>query len=291
VITHPATETSKGVRELHCKDCGEDFRVEIPETIFTDGLIYEEQMGYYVVVGIDRHVNPTATVISVPITYMGKKIVGIADNAFKGDTSITELKLFAEHADDGVHFNIGKSAFEGCSSLSKLTFDAGYISVSDAAFADCTLLSTFDGEDHAIFFGSYSFKNTAITELVLRYVDTIKENAFEGSKLSSLTITQQVSTIEARAFKNLDLTSLVITNAYINTIGDEAFMGTDITELIASGSSIHNVGDRAFAETPLVKVIAERSFIYLGAEVFANCTHLTEVNLGTSIYTIGNGKQ
>ena len=98
------------------------------------------------------------------------EIVGIADNAFKGNTNIrsfyvvgTELRY------------IGKGAFEGCTNLRKFSTNRDDLTViKDRAFAGCKSLCRFAQDDNKIKkIGKDAFKDTGAV---------LKIDLFAGSK-------------------------------------------------------------------------------------------------------------
>lgn len=200
VVTLTPTETTKGIREFHCTDCGVEERIEMPETIYTDGLIYETYdwtTGDLMVVGIDRRVNPNATVIAVPKTYMGKNIIAIADSAFENDTSIKELDLERSQIK-----TIFLSSFKGCTSLATVNLGDNTEIVREYAFEDCTALENVSfGGVTAI--GMHAFKNTRLKSFVLpSTLQTIESEAFINcTALKSATISDGTQSIGNGVFK------------------------------------------------------------------------------------------
>ena len=175
-ITLAPTETTKGVREIHCPDCGYEDRVEVPESIYTDFLLYgptSDGTGTLAVVGIDRRYAPEVSVISVPASYMGTPITEIADGAFADDTVITELDT-----SNSKIMKIGISAFSGCTSLAKVTLGEWTESIRESAFEGCG----------------------ALAELQVEHVNEICMHAFKGVGLQSLNIECYVGEIESEAF-------------------------------------------------------------------------------------------
>ncbi len=200
VVTLTPTETTKGIREFHCTDCGVEERIEMPETIYTDGLIYETYdytTGELMVVGIDRRVSPNATVISVPKTYNGKAITYIADCAFENDTLITEINLEKSQITA-----IGLSSFRSCSALTTVKLGQDTKAIKEYAFEDCGKLENvnFMNVERICL---HAFKGTGIKNLVLpSTLQTIESEAFIDCKsLKTATISDGTSFIGNGVFK------------------------------------------------------------------------------------------
>lgn len=190
------TETTKGVREYVCADCDYFERVSVPESIYTDGLIYVLSDNSYYVTGIDRTINPTATVISVPKTYNGKSVTTISYNAFKDDTSITGLDL--THS---AITTIKQNAFQGCTSLTSVKLGAEIRVVESCAFDGSTNLTTVD-------FG-------AVSE-ILTY-------AFRNCKIESVTLPETLTLLDRYAFVNCTALTTITILAQAPKINDGVF--------------------------------------------------------------------
>lgn len=81
----------------------------------------------------------TDSAVVIPATALnGRTVVAIAENAFKGNTTIKSLTL------PGTVENVGASAFEGCSALEKVTGGDSIQVIGKAAFKNCTSLSTWN---------------------------------------------------------------------------------------------------------------------------------------------------
>ncbi|MBQ7407207.1 MAG: leucine-rich repeat protein, partial [Clostridia bacterium] len=102
-------------------------------------------------------------------------------------------------------FNIGDSAFKGCTGLTSITIPDSVTTIGDSAFKGCTGLTSITIPDS---------------------VTTIGNSAFSGcSGLTSITIPDSVTTIGNSAFKGCTgLTSITIPDS-VTTIGNSAFSG------------------------------------------------------------------
>jgi hypothetical protein len=147
--------------------------------------------------------DAAAKSIKVPdaVTYRGLAIpvIGIRESAFKGNTAITTVTV-------GKNVRIiDKHAFEGCTSLSKVTMkSAGYI--EDSAFEGCTSLKNLKIANNNEFIGSAAFKGCSALKSVIipAKVRTIDDEAFEGcSALKTVTIkSQNLILVGYKAFDN-----------------------------------------------------------------------------------------
>ena len=96
---------------------------------FTDEMMTYEKISGGVKI---TAVNPSATIINIPEIIDSYPILGIADDAFAGCASMTELKISAKIKE------IGSGAFNGCSALTELKLPDTLTSIGDGAFAKCS---------------------------------------------------------------------------------------------------------------------------------------------------------
>jgi len=73
-------------------------------------------------------------VLNLPSSYKGLPVIGVANNAFNGCTSITSVTLASSYT------FIGVSTFNGCSSLNSVTIPSSVTSIGNNAFNGCTTL-------------------------------------------------------------------------------------------------------------------------------------------------------
>jgi len=90
-------------------------------------------------------------------TYGNYRVIGIADNAFKGNTNIRRF-----HWSEPYFRYVGKSAFEGCSNLRYFGIGCDdFTKIKGKAFYNCTSLKKIYLDGDAIkYIGKGAFKNT-----------------------------------------------------------------------------------------------------------------------------------
>ena len=135
---------SNGIRKMASYTSTENS--EQTETI-VDGLKYDISDEYAVLLGLAD--DSEVTVVNVPAEVSGKPITKIMDSAFYR-TDITEVIL-----PDSVT-EIGRLAFEACSSLTKVDFGWGVVSIGEKAFCD-TAITRLELPDATRSIGAYAF--------------------------------------------------------------------------------------------------------------------------------------
>ncbi len=183
------------------------------------------------------------------------ELAGLADEAFKGVTKISELVI-----PTGADF-MGEYALQGCSSLTKVILPVGldFDNVGKGAFSGCSSLSIL----------GYSTQVIKAGEVVLfDDVTTIVEELFAGcSSIVSIT-GKGVDTIEASAFLNASSLAKVVFSDELGslTLGEAAFKGTALTQTID------------FTNTKSTTI---------AASVFENCRGITLIKIPATVTSIG----
>lgn len=125
----------------------EDYNEDGSNGLFREGTV---------IIGLDPD-SPVPERLEIPGKINGRSVSGIYADAFKGNTTVTEVVL-----PDVDYFYIRHNAFEGCSSLKKVIFKH-YTSIDDYAFKDCTSLTQLvkdwvKNDDDYVYFDDNSFE-------------------------------------------------------------------------------------------------------------------------------------
>ena len=146
----------------------------------------------------------TATEITIPATIQEVAVTQIGESAFEGNTTITKVGFDANGS-----YTIGKKAFKGCTAFSNIpTGNAAVTAIGESAFEGCTSLYTTGSNKSTL-----SFVNAV----------TVGKKAFRGcTKLSTLYFNNATS------------------------IGDSAFMGCTKIINIRNDGVLEEIGVAAF---------------------------------------------
>ena len=192
VKTVTVEKTGHSISDNSCVYCGQ------PASEGLDMVLISE--GEYTVSGIG---TCTDTEILIPTTYNGMPVVSVEASAFLNNTAITSVVL-----PDGIT-SIGENAFNGCESLTSVTFgkNSQLSSIGPGAFNYC-----------------YSLESITIPESVTN----IGSEAFNYCcGLRSVTFGE---------------------NSQLTSIGDYAFLGCYSLESITIPASVTSIGEWAFVE-------------------------------------------
>lgn len=117
-------------------------------------------------------------------------------------------------------------------------------------------------------------------------VTTIGPSAFEGDRLTSVTIPNGVTSIGANAFSSNWLGSVVIP-ASVTAIGDLAFKYSGLST-VSMSAGLQTIGDDAFANNLLQSITIPNSVAAIGVNAFWD-NELASVTIPGSVDSIGGG--
>ena len=240
------------------------------------------------------------TTIRIPRQLGGKKVISVADNAFKDQTNIIEVSfygvnkinvtdytygtptLYAKGFDGGSQIaEIGESAFEGCTNLTRVNFGEKEVTFKKAAFRGCKelyRLSFVNSENYTLKLilgdiGPNAFENTGFVFMDNYEFKNVGDNAFAGCK-KLRRISAKADTIGSSAFKGCD----VLTNINItaNSVGDECF--TECSALEDVKVKANSVGGYCFEKDTAIET-ASLDVPDIGRNAFSGCSSLERVTL------------
>ena len=146
-------------------------------------------------------------------------------SAFEGCSSLTSLTIPSSVT------SIGEFAFKGCSGLTSLTIPSGVTSIGESAFWDCSGLTSLIILSSVTRISREAFRYcSGLTSLIIpSSVTSIDEQAFWGcSGLTSLTIPSSVTSIGRSAFSGCSgLTSIYVYLEKLPELGTYLFSGCD----------------------------------------------------------------
>ncbi|MBQ8415624.1 MAG: leucine-rich repeat domain-containing protein [Clostridia bacterium] len=234
--------------------------VTIGDAAFMGAAVIEHiELGGGAKIGKEAFYN-TCSLKSIDLS----KVVSIGDLAFSGDIiydfSDGNYSVPAMNADGEYIYRyftneltevdlssltfIGKSAFAYCLELSTVVLGENLTEIADFGFDGCVELSAID----------------------LSNIVKIGSNAFTGTKLQSLTLTD-IESVGSYAFANIPtLTSVAFGNQQIN-VGEGAFASCTQLNNVSNMKNVVYVGDYAFAQTAIVSADLSAA-TYIGEQAF-----------------------
>ena len=217
--------------------------------------------------------------------------------------SVTDIMPYAFYKNDVLSSltlenkgSVGISAFEGCTSLSRIDIPESTTSVGDYAFKDCDRLKIAKIEDRTTVLplGKKIFDNSPLNSLYIgakiSYINDMGSEAspFCGNKsLKSVVITDVESDIFDYEFYNcIGLESVTVGDG-VERIGKWAFSGCSNLSEFVFGSNVTSIGEEAFSDCVNMTKITGRAVLppVCGAQALDdinkwNCTlYVPERNL------------
>lgn len=169
--------------------------------------------------------------------------------------------------------DIGKRAFENCSSLNNLTFTKTPARIDDMAF-----------------------KNAVITKFTVFPETDLSEKALYDLKTDEFVVENndlRFSTVDGVLFSKDKKTLIAFRNNLhseekqtytvpdgVKTIAPYAFSQSHCIGEVILPDSVTSIGEHAFANSSLKKIILPDSVKVIGEKSFANCNSLTDIDLG-----------
>ncbi len=233
--------------------------------------------------------------ISIPETFNGYKVVGIADNAFLSDrfANVNEVIL------PNTITYIGKKAFANFNSLTKINLPESLTKVGEYAFADCKLENIELPIGLSEISTGMFFNSELSIESVPENITKIGEFAFYGCKMTRFEIHKNLTEIGEGAFADCsNLTSIDVdtANTHFKFYNDALYdyEGRTLLQFIGNKYSSYvidkntfRVGAYAFYNSSLSSITIEDGLAYIGEYAFANNRSLSSIALKSSIIEIG----
>ncbi|MCL1857665.1 MAG: leucine-rich repeat protein [Oscillospiraceae bacterium] len=208
----------------------------------------------------------------------------IGSNVFNGCTSLREVTL-----NEGLA-SVGNGAFNGCTGMTKVSLPNTLTTISDNTFSGCTGLTIVSLPNVLLTIGNYAFSGcTGVVSLTLPdSVTTMGYYVFDGcSNLTSINYPRSLTNVAntyvsssvgyaSRLFYGCTKLTSITVSEDVTAIPAYTFSGSTNLQTVILPSTLVTIGNNAFANcTGLEKVWIDRNAATIGNNVFLNCSQLT----------------
>ena len=168
--------------------------------------------------------------------------------------------------------SIGRSAFSGCTGLTKVTFadNSRLESIEDFVFSGCTSLTSIKIPTSVTSIGNNTFKNC--------------------SSLESIEIPDNVTSIGEEAFSNCSSLRSVVIGSGVKKIGRSAFYGCEVLTKVnfAEDCQLESIGNQVFSGcSALASIEIPDSVTSIGSNTFSSCSSLESIEIPDNVTSIG----
>lgn len=231
--------------------------------------------------------------LNIPPTYGENEspVVGIANNAFNGSTTLTSLIIPSSVT------SIGNSAFANCTNLASVNASNSNVTyMGGQSFINCANLVTISFPAFAtsppyVLWEGQNFKNCPklTTINISNGITAINYETFSGcTLLNNVTIPETVTSIIANAFANCNALSSITIPSAVQTIGDNTFAGCRnlLSVNFSPNSNLVSVGYQCFLFCVKLVSVNFNSLTTLGSFAFWYCGKLETVTLPNNLESI-----
>lgn len=185
--------------------------------------------------------------------YKGARIAVTVPSTYDGPNGVKPI------------LSVGNGAFLK-SSVTKVVFEEGILSIGDSAFEKCASLI------------SVELPSTLMS---------IGDNAFYQCGLTRVVLPDSVTSVGTRAFGFCNSLTSVVLSKKLSNIAQRTFQSCALLQSVTIPGSVTSIGGRAFFEcTSLTSVVIENGVTDIGALAFADCSSLQSIVIPDSVTSI-----
>lgn len=279
--------------------CSEIRRIDIPDQVtyigdsaFADCTSLEEVVLSKSLKTTEGAVFQNCVVLNnVEIPKSLDRIIGYLDyyepvGLFEGCTSLTKITF-----EEGIT-EIPEYLFIGCTSLEEIEIPDTVLKIERGAFKDCTSLGKVVLNNGLQYIDNGTFMNcSSLTEINLpNTITTMGTKIFSGcTALEKVHLPESIQNIETQCFYNCKNLKEINFPETLTAIRSNAFYNCDALTELALPQNVTTIEANAFQDCDsLTSVVIPDSVTSIGNYTFQSCDLLASVLLGTGLQAIPN---
>ncbi len=232
---------------------------------------------------IDFGIGAFECCIYLSDVYLPKNLKAISEGMFLKCASLKKIDI------PSTVKIIENYAFNQCSSLKKIIFPDSIVSVGKFAFMRCIDLEKITLNKNLREIDLGAFAATAVERVIIpNSVTTIKEQAFQNSRVKSIKLPDKLDSISGCCFCHCYRLKKIIIPKSVKYIGNSAFYNCSILKTIKLPEGINTIDDAAFcACESLENITLPNGLEKIGKYAFLGCKNLKNFTLPDSVKFIG----
>ena len=247
--------------------------------------------------------------VTIDVTYEGRRVTLIDADAFKDNTSITELTIPIDAV-------ITAGAFTGCTGISKITLSGALGGSNGLNYTSTTVVNTpwYINKDSLLrvvigpmvrTIGDYMFYECESLESITlesSILTSIGRFAFSGTAIASIALPASVTNIDSTALSGTSgLRDITVASGNITyKVADGVLLSYDGSTLVhyPAGrvgtttfipSTVETIGNDAFRNSKAPALVIPANVKRIGDYAFLNCKGFTDLTIPATVTSIGEG--
>ena len=225
---------------------------------------------------------------------IGGSVNTINENAFQNCSSLKKFIVTASQTNGetvGLTELNATGLLAGDYNIEEISLPSTLTSVENGAFTDCGNVDTvLDLTNTALkTIGSGAFRKCRFTVLLPETVESVGENAFNGSYGKTVSFSDKLTTLGQSAFENSKLETIDLTNSSLLKIESNTFSNCQSLTTVKLPKNCTAIDTCAFDDAvSLNEIVFNDKLETIGDYAFDGTTNLENIMLPASVSSIGN---
>lgn len=231
---------------------------------------------------------PNLTALNIPAS-----VIEIGEGSFAGCPSLSTIQVDDKNPNydsrEGCHALIEKNTNTLLVGCVNTKIPEGIGSIGDAAFYNCTGLTSIDIPNGVERIGEFAFGecNHLQQATIPSSVQSIGRQAFMSSAITNIQLSEGLVSLGTEAFANCRNLQEIVIPSSLMVLPISAFSGCNQLKTVSFPSTLTNIGDDAFRYcSRLSSITLPEHLTVIGSEAFEGCS-LKELRIPSKVEAIG----